>query len=175
VTAGLVQRMSAQTKPPGHSRLGRGLMAMVLAHAVALVMAGAAVAADAAASATVSLNVVGDGIPEPLAPATGDAPRGLRLLVARDSANCVLCHAIPDAAVRFAGDVGPSLAGVGARFTIPQLRLRVADNLRVHPATIMPSYYKVDGLARVASAYRDKPILSAAEVEDVVAYLATLR
>jgi sulfur-oxidizing protein SoxX len=88
----------------------------------------------------------------------------------------VLCHAIPDAAVRFAGDVGPSLAGVGARLTIPQLRLRVADNLRVHPATIMPSYYRNDGLlARVASAYRGKPILSATEIEDVVTYLATLR
>ena len=122
-----------------------------------------------------SLHVVGDGIPEPLAASTGDAARGLRLLVARDAANCVLCHAIPDAAVRFAGDVGPSLAGVGARFTIPQLRLRVADNVRIHPTTIMPSYYRVDGLARVASTYRDKPILSATEVEDVVAYLATLR
>ena len=66
----------------------------------------------------------------------------------------------PDAAVRFAGDVGPSLAGVGARFSVPQLRLRVADNLRVHPTTIMPSYYRIDGLARVASAYRGKPILT---------------
>ena len=167
--------MSAQTKSPRRSRLRRGPIAAILAHAAALAITGAAVAADPSATATRSLHVVGDGIPEPLAAATGDAGRGLRLLVARDSANCVLCHAVPDAAVRFAGDVGPSLAGVGARFTIPQLRLRVADNLRVHPATIMPSYYKVDGLARVASAYRDKPILSAAEVEDVVAYLATLR
>jgi len=97
------------------------------------------------------------------------------LIVARDSANCVLCHALPEGAVRFAGDVGPSLAGIGARFTAPQLRLRVADNLRLNPTTIMPSYYKVDGLERVAPAYRGKPILSATEIEDVVAYLATLR
>jgi len=138
-----------------------------------MVAAGAAHAADPAVGVAVS--VVGDGIPQPLAASAGDAGRGLRLLVARDPANCVLCHAIPDAAVRFAGDVGPPLAGVGARFTIPQLRLRVADNLRVSPATIMPSYYRNDGLARVASAYRGKPILSATEVEDVVAYLATLR
>ena len=53
--------------------------------------------------------------------------------------------------------------------------MTVADNLRVQPATIMPSYYRIDGLARVASTYRDKPILSATEIEDVVAYLATLR
>jgi sulfur-oxidizing protein SoxX len=138
-------------------------------------MAGAAVAADTAATAAVSLHVVGDGIPEPLAASAGDEGRGRSLLLAHDSANCVLCHAVPDAAVRFAGDVGPSLAGVGARFTIPQLRLRVADNLRVQPKTIMPSYYRIDGLARVASAYRGKPILTANEIEDVVAYLATLR
>ena len=131
-------------------------------------------AGAASPSASVAPSVVGDGIPQPLATA-GDAGRGLRLIVARENANCVLCHAIPDAAVRFAGDVGPSLAGVGTRLTVAQLRLRVADNLRLQPATIMPSYYKVDGLSGVASAYRDKPILSAAEVEDVVAYLATLR
>ncbi len=133
-----------------------------------------AMSVGAASAADVLLAVVEDGVPQPLA-AAGDAGRGLRLLVAREPANCVLCHAIPDAAVRFSGDVGPSLAGVGARLTVAQLRLRVADNLRLHPATIMPSYYKVDGLANVAPAHRGKPILSAAEIEDVVAYLATLR
>ena len=76
---------------------------------------------------------------------------------------------------RFAGDVGPSLAGVGTRFTIPQLRLRVADNIRIHPTTIMPSYYRTTGLDRVAQPYRGKTILSAQEVEDLVAYLGTLK
>ena len=116
-----------------------------------------------------------DGIPEPLGGVPGDVTRGRALIVAREAANCVLCHAIPDPGVRFSGDLGPSLAGVGGRFTASQLRLRVADNLRVQPGTIMPSYYKIDGLDRVAPAYRGKPILSAAEVEDVVAYLTTLR
>jgi len=132
-------------------------------------------AADFPAAATASLRVVADGIPEPLAAAPGDAARGRALLIARDSANCVLCHVIPDAAVRFAGDLGPSLAGVGARLTASELRLRVADNLRVNPATIMPSYFRIDGLDRVPTAYRGKPILSATEIEDVVAYLVTLR
>jgi sulfur-oxidizing protein SoxX len=121
------------------------------------------------------LAVVGDGVPQPL---TDDAPvaaRGRALLVARESANCVLCHAVPDAAVRFSGNVGPSLAGAGARFTAAQLRLRVADNGRLNPQTVMPSYYRVDGLDRVADAYRGKPVLTAREVEDVVAYLSTLR
>ena len=113
--------------------------------------------------------VVADGIPEPLAAGAGDAARGRALLVARESANCVLCHAVPDPAVRFSGDVGPSLAGIGARLSVPQLRLRVGDNLRVNPATVMPSYYKVAGLDRVAAQYAGKPILTAQEVEDIVA------
>ncbi len=150
---------------------------MVLASTVRVLALAMTVGAASAApqSASEAVAVVGDGIPQPLAAAPGNAARGLRLILARDNANCVLCHAIPDAAVRFSGDVGPSLAGVGARSTVAQLRLRVADNLRLQPATIMPSYYKVDGLSRVAAAYRDKPILSAPDIEDVVAYLATLR
>ncbi|HET9046098.1 MAG TPA: sulfur oxidation c-type cytochrome SoxX [Casimicrobiaceae bacterium] len=122
-----------------------------------------------------ALKVVGDGIPDPVAATPGDAARGRSLMLARDPANCLLCHAMPDPAARFAGDLGPPLAGIGGRLTIPQLRLRVADIIRLNPATIMPSYYRVDGLSLVASAYRGKPILTAAEIEDVVAYLATLR
>ncbi len=65
---------------------------------------------------------------------------------------------------------------MATRLTPAQLRLRVADNMRVNPDTVMPSYYRVDGLDRVAAEhYRGKPILSRAEVEDVVAYLVTLR
>ena len=120
------------------------------------------------------LKVIGDGAPDRLA-AAGDPARGRALVLARDSANCVLCHAVPDPAVRFAGDVGPSLAGVGTRLSEAQLRLRVADNLRVNPSTVMPSYYKVDGLDRVASTYAGKPVLTAQEVEDVVAWLVTLK
>ena len=87
----------------------------------------------------------------------------------------MLCHAVPYPAIRFAGNVGPSLAGVGARLTAAQLRLRVADNLRVNPDSVMPSYFKTEGLDRVAAAYAGKPVLTATEVEDVVAFLATLR
>lgn len=155
--------MSAWLSPP---------IAAVIALAL---MPGAALAADSVGSAPSAFKVVGDGIPEPLAATPGDAARGRTLVLARDPANCLLCHAIPDPAVRFAGDLGPALGGIGARLSIPQLRLRVADIIRLNPATIMPSYYRVDGLTLVASAYRGKPILTAAEIEDVVAYLATLR
>jgi len=132
-----------------------------------------AAAADPAPDALVPYRVIADGIPEPLA--TGDAARGKALLAARDPANCVLCHAVPDASIPFAGNVGPPLAGVGGRLSAAQLRLRVVDNMRVNSQTIMPSYYKVAGLELVAPAFLGKPILTAPQVEDVVAYLATLR
>jgi sulfur-oxidizing protein SoxX len=122
-----------------------------------------------------ALRVVADAIPEPLDGATGDAARGRALLAARESANCVLCHALPPEVSRFGGDIGPSLAGVGARLTAPQLRLRVADIRRIQPASVMPSYFRTEGLDRVAPQYAGKPILSAREIEDVVAYLGTLQ
>lgn len=128
----------------------------------------------AAVASAAGLPVAGDSAPDRLA-AAGDPARGRALVVARESANCVLCHAVPDPAVRFSGNVGPSLAGVGARLSEGQIRLRVADNLRVNPNTVMPSYYKVDGLDRVAGTYAGKPVLTAQEVEDVVAWLTTLR
>jgi len=138
-------------------------------------IAGAALAILAATSAhAIALAVVGDAVPAPLA-AAGDAARGRALIVARQAANCAVCHVVPDPDVRFGGTLGPSLAGVGARLAPAQLRLRVADNLRVNPATLMPSYYKDDGFDRVAAPYAGKTILTAQEVEDVVAYLGTLR
>jgi sulfur-oxidizing protein SoxX len=147
----------------------------IAALASAVTPSHSAVAVEVKEQGLSSYRVVADGIPEPLAATPGDAVRGKALIVARDAANCVLCHAVPDPAVRFAGDVGPSLAGIGARLSVSQLRLRVADNLRVNPASAMPSYYKVAGLSSVAAQYAGNPILTAAEVEDVVAYLATLR
>ena len=157
----------ARARTAHRSRIAR----IVASGLVATAHIGAA--ADPAPDALVPYRVIADGIPEPFA--SGDAARGKALLAARDPANCVLCHAVPDASIPFAGNVGPPLAGVGARFSASQLRLRVVDNMRVNPQTIMPSYYKVAGLERVASAFRGKPILTAPQVEDVVAYLGTLR
>lgn len=121
----------------------------------------------------VAYRVEGDAIPTPLA-APGDATRGREIAFGRE-ANCLLCHATPDADRRPVGNLGPPLAGVGARLTEGQLRLRVVDSRRLNPETIMPSYYRVTGLERVGAPWRGKPILSAQQVEDVVAYLLTLR
>ncbi len=148
-------------------------------HTLLLVVAASAWPAPGATinapGAIAPLQVVADGVQTPLEGATGDAARGRALIVARSPANCVLCHAVPDAMVLFSGDLGPSLAGAGARFSAAQLRLRVANSQRLNPATIMPSYYRVDGLVNVAAPYRNKPVLSAREVEDIIAYLSTLQ
>ena len=115
-----------------------------------------------------------DGITDSLTGAPGDPARG-RALVAERSSTCLLCHSGPLPEVRFQGDLAPNLAGAGSRASPAQLRLRLVDASRLNPATIMPSYYCVEGLTRVGRSWRDKPILSADQIEDIVAYLATLR
>ena len=121
----------------------------------------------------VSYRVERGAIAAPLA-GRGDPARGREIVLSRDS-NCILCHAVPDSGVRFMGDLGPPLAGAGARLTAGQLRLRIADSMRLNPDTIMPSYYRVEGLTGVAAQYRGRPVLTAQQIEDVVAYLLTLR
>lgn len=116
------------------------------------------------------------GIPDPLTGEPGDAERGMALVVNSDKGNCVICHAIPipDVPEGAFGDVGPPLAGVADALSVPELRLRVVNPRLENAATIMPAYYRIAGLQRVADAYAGKPILTAQEVEDVVAYLTTL-
>jgi sulfur-oxidizing protein SoxX len=129
--------------------------------------------AAAALAQTAAFEVVGDAIPRPLTAEPGDAARGRSIVVNRDQGGCTLCHEVPGE-TRF-GNVAPTLAGVGAKLSAAQLRLRVADSTRVNPNTPMPAYYRTQGLVQVAAAYRGKPILSARQVEDVVAFLATLK
>jgi sulfur-oxidizing protein SoxX len=88
---------------------------------------------------------------------------------------CLLCHTGPFPEEKFQGDLAPDLSGAGSRWSEGQLRLRLVDATRLNPDTIMPPYYRVDGLVRVGSAWRGKPILTAEQIEDVVAFLLTLR
>jgi sulfur-oxidizing protein SoxX len=118
--------------------------------------------------------VTGDSIVESLTGAPGDPTRG-RALVLERANTCILCHSGPFPEEKFQGDLAPSLSGSGSRWSVGQLRLRLVDATRLNPGTIMPSYYRVDGLDRVAQPWRGKPILSAGQIEDIVAYLATLR
>jgi len=122
-----------------------------------------------------SYTVSGDAIAQSLTGAPGGAARGRVIVVSRQKGLCLLCHSGPFAEERFQGDLAPSLAGAGKRWSEGQLRLRMVDSRRLNTATIMPAYYRTDGLNRVGAAWRDQPVLTAAEIEDVIAFLMTLR
>jgi sulfur-oxidizing protein SoxX len=139
-----------------------------------LAVAALALPGTALAQALPPYIVVGDAIPGSLTGAPGNAAQG-RALVLNRLSTCILCHSGPFPEEKFQGDLAPSLAGAGSRWSADQLRLRLVDGSRLNPATIMPSYYRVDGLVRVGAAWRGKPILSAEQIEDIVAYLASLR
>ena len=144
-----------------------------------LLAAALALAAPAAAAQQVTPQItpqiVGDAIPASLTGQPGDAARGRAVVANRSIGLCLLCHSGPIAEERFQGDLAPSLAGAGSRWSEGQLRLRIVDGARLNADTIMPPYYRSGGLQRVARSFEGKTILSAAQVEDVVAYLATLK
>jgi sulfur-oxidizing protein SoxX len=105
----------------------------------------------------------------------GDPLNGRAIVANRQLGLCLLCHSAPIPEERFQGNLAPDLAGAGDRWTPNQLRQRIVDSSAINPGTIMPSYYKSTGLTRVAPAHRDKTIFTAQQVEDVVAYLSTLK
>ena len=119
--------------------------------------------------------IAGDSIPASLTGRTGSPARGRAIVVDPQRGMCLLCHSGPFPEDKFQGNIGPSLAGVGRRLSEGQLRLRVVDSSKINPDTIMPPFYRVDALHRVAPAWRGKPVLTAAEIEDVVAFLMTLK
>jgi L-cysteine S-thiosulfotransferase len=123
----------------------------------------------------VDYRIVNGAIPEPLTDQPGDAERGRRIVLDREGGDCVICHAMPLPQRQFHGTIGPSLDGVGARYSAGELRLRLVDPKQLNPDTIMPAYHRVEGLQRVHERYRGQPILTAQQVEDVVAYLSTLQ
>lgn len=131
--------------------------------------------AAAGAQATAPYTIVGDGIPTPLAGLRGDAQRGRAIVASRQTGLCLLCHAAPLPEERFQGDLAPDLAGVGARYSEPQLRLRVVDPRRVNPSSFMPAFHSPTNPSRIGAQWAGKTILSAQQVEDVVAWLVTLR
>lgn len=134
-----------------------------------------ALAASADAAEPAPYRIVGDTIPDALSGMRGDAGRGRAIVVDRRLGLCLLCHSGPFPEERFQGELAPDLAGVGDRLSEGQLRLRMVDSRRLDPMTIMPSYHRVEGLVRVAREWQGKPILSAQQIEDVVAFLASLR
>ncbi len=131
-----------------------------------------AVPAMAAAQAVA---VTGDAVPQSLTVSLGDTVRGRAIILDRQRGFCLLCHAGPFSEEPLQGNLAPSLAGAGSRWDEGQLRLRLMDNKHVNPDSIMPAYHRIEGLNRVGPAWRDKPILSAQEIEDVLAFLMELK
>jgi sulfur-oxidizing protein SoxX len=119
--------------------------------------------------------VMGNAIPQSLTGMKGDPARGRAIVANRQVGLCLLCHSGPFPEERFQGNLAPDLAGAGARETEGELRLRIVDASRLKPDTIMPAYYRIDGLERVAPGFKGKPVLSTEQIEDVVAYLVTLK
>ena len=117
----------------------------------------------------------GDSIPASLTGAKGDPARGRAIVADRQVGLCLLCHSGPFPEERFQGNLAPDLTAVGARLSEGQIRQRIVDPTKVNPQSIMPAYYKSEGLVRVAPAYRGKTVLTAEQIEDVVAYLSSLK
>jgi L-cysteine S-thiosulfotransferase len=165
--------MPGSAPSPAKSLVER-LQALAAASAALALMSGAANPA-AAQDGLRPYQVVGNAIPASLTGAPGDAARGRTIVGNRQTGLCLLCHSGPFPEEKFQGTLAPDLKGAGTRWSIGELRLRIVDAGRLNPETIMPPYYRVQGLTRVAPAFAGKPLMSAEQIEDVVAYLATLR
>lgn len=140
---------------------------------------GALAVALAAASTFPALAAAKQDVGEPphfLSSLTGQAgdPKNGRKLVIKQG-GCLSCHGMPIPEEADHGQIGPDLAGVASRLSEGEIRLRVVDPKILNPDTMMPAFYRTDGLHRVAANWQGKPILTAQEVEDVVAYLMTLK
>ena len=157
------------SRPVLHARL------TAFAAGAALLGGVASSAGWAATSTLVTYRVENGQIRTPLTAEAGDPTRGKTAVLSRDGGNCFLCHTVPEAGETPLGNIGPPLAGVGKRLSAAQLRMRLVDSTRLNRASVMPAYYRVQGLNRVAPAYAGKPLLTAQQIEDVIAYLLTLR
>jgi sulfur-oxidizing protein SoxX len=162
-------------RKPGSRRSPAKSSADRLADPVVLLATMALMSGPAHAQGLVPYTIVGDAIPAPLIGSRGDAARGRAIVVDRQKGLCLLCHSGPFPEQRFQGNLAPDLQGTGSRWSEGQLRLRLVDSRRLNPATIMPPYYATEGLTRVGRAWRGKPVLSAEQIEDVVAFLTTLK
>jgi L-cysteine S-thiosulfotransferase len=119
--------------------------------------------------------IVGDEISASLTGVAGDPVRGKAIVASRQTGLCLLCHSAPLPEEKFQGTIGPDLKGIASRNSEGQLRLRIVDPRAFNPDTIMPAYYRRDGLTSVAPAFGGKTVLTAEQIEDVVAFLMTLR
>ena len=140
-----------------------------------LLMTTASLAAAAPAGDATRIAVDGDGLSTPLTARAGDASRGRSIVVNRQLGLCLLCHSGPFPEETSPGNLATSLDGAGARWSEAQLRARIVDARRLNPTSLMPAFFATDSRQRVAAPWKSRPILDAQQVEDVVAFLATLK
>lgn len=159
------KRGLARSQKAAHGRLPTFFWSMP---AVARVLTGCLLVVMPVAAQTA------DSDPIPLV-AAGDSSRGRALALERTT-SCVLCHLLPNVdGGLVGGNLGPSLEGVGARLSAAQLRYRLVDSSRLNPQTIMPAYFRVAASDRVAPEFVGRTILQAQEIEDLIAWLTSLR
>jgi sulfur-oxidizing protein SoxX len=117
----------------------------------------------------------GDSIVNPLTSSPGDATKGRMIVASRQTGLCLLCHSGPFPEERFQGNLAPDMGASVGHLSEAQLRARIVDPSRFNAGTIMPSYYRTEGLNRVAPKFEGQSILSGQEIEDVVAFLVSLK
>lgn len=167
---------------PSKSPVLRGGWAFVVAAVTAMAVSAVSAASAAATDKTVveepglkPYTVVGMAIPEPLTTEPGDPARGKKIFIGRKKGNCLTCHTAPIPEEQFHGNVGPDLRGVGDRMTPAEMRLRIVNPMIINPDTQMFAFYHVADLRQVKKEFQGKPLLEPQEVEDVIAYLSSLK
>ena len=135
----------------------------------------AAAAFSAQAGKFVTYEIVDGAIPQSLTGNAGDAAKGRKTAINRKKGNCLACHVMPVPEQADHGEVGPPLSDVGGRLSAGEIRLRIVNPKIVNPDTIMPAFYRIHGLHRVQKKWKGKTIINAQDVEDIVAYMMTLK
>ncbi len=146
-----------------------------MAFSVAGMFAATVASAETKASLVKFEITKGESIAQSLTGQPGDPIKGRAVAVHRKKGNCLACHGMPAPEQQFHGNIGPDLAGVASRYSAGELRLRLVDATIINEDTIMPAFYRNTGLHRVLKKFKGKTVLSAQEIEDVLAYLMTLK
>jgi sulfur-oxidizing protein SoxX len=143
----------------------------------------AAMSVSAAEVAPTDVKFTDGSIADSLTGTPGDPVAGREVLGSRSLGNCVACHQITEMSdVPFHGEIGPMLDGAGSRWSEAELRGIVVNAKMMFPESLMPSFYRTDGYTRPGNAFTGEaadstfgPLLTAQQVEDVVAYLMTFK
>jgi sulfur-oxidizing protein SoxX len=148
----------------------RTLAVVAIGGSLALLLSSPASAAD-----LIKYQINNDAIATSLTGKAGDPVNGKKLATNRKKGNCLACHSMPIPEQAFHGNIGPDLKGISSRYSEGELRLRIVNPKVLNSETIMPAFYKADGFNRVMKKFAGKTIITAQEVEDIVAYLMTLK